>query len=550
MNLRSQNFSKEAIDHRKALLYPMGFKEKDMDKPFIGIINSWNEINPGHYHFKNIIDNIKKSIYRAGGLPFEIPITGICDGMCSNTSGDRYTLPSRDLVSIEIESMVEGNQLDGMVLLGSCDKIIPGMLMAINRVNIPSLVFTGGYMQPGHFNNEMITLTHTKQAYAKLIDGNLNEREYNQIIKNACPTAGACPFMGTANTMCIVAEVLGMTIPGNTSLAANSKQWKQMSKKTGKYIMKLIKEEWYPKDSLTKLSYLNAIKVIMAIGGSTNSILHLLAIAKSGGYKLDLNIFDKISKEIPLISTIYPSHDEFTMVDFAEAGGVQMIISELKEKLDLKELTVKGDLTDYLLNSKNKNQDVIHSISDPIQSEGGIAVLKGNLAKKGAIVKYSAVKKEMLVHKGPAKVFNSEKEGWNALINNEISKGDVVVIRYEGPKGSPGMPHLETFMSALCGKNLDKEIALITDGRFSGATRGAAIGHVSPEAYEGGVIAIIENGDQIEINIPKRKLEVKISDREIKNRLDKWNCVEKPSSGWLDIYRNMTNSSSEGATIF
>lgn len=550
MNLRSQNLSKEAIDHRKALLYPMGFKKKDMNKPFIGIINSWNEINPGHYHFKNIIENIKKSIYQAGGLPFEIPITGICDGMCSNTPGDRYTLPSRDLVSIEIESMVEGNQLDGMVLLGSCDKIIPGMLMAINRVNIPSLIFTGGYMQPGHFNNEMITLTHTKQAYAKLVDGILNEEEYNQIIENACPTTGACPFMGTANTMCIVAEVLGMTIPGNTSLAANSKEWKEMSKKTGEYIMNLIKSNWYPKNSLTKLSYLNAIKVIMAIGGSTNAILHLLAIAKSGEHKLDLNIFDKISKQIPLISAIYPSHDEFTMADFAEAGGVQLILSELKDLLDLQELTVAGDLSDYLKTHKIKNKNIIHSVSDPIQSEGGIAVLNGNLAKKGAIVKYSAVKKEMLVHTGPAKVFNSEKEGWNALLNNEINKGDVVVIRYEGPKGSPGMPHLETFMSALCGKNLDKEVALITDGRFSGATRGAAIGHVCPEAYEGGVIAIIEDGDQIEINIPKRKLELKITNRELNNRFKKWDCLEKSSSGWLNIYRNMTNSSSEGATIF
>jgi len=550
MKLRSKSFSEEAIDHRKALLFAMGIQEKEMDKPWVGIINSWNELNPGHFHFKNIINDIKESIYKAGGMPFEIPITGICDGICSNTPGDRYTLPSRDLVSAEIESIVEGNQLDAMVLLGTCDKIIPGMLMAINRVNIPSIIFTGGYMQPGFYKGKMITLTHTKQAYTSYKAGLIDRKEYKEIVRKACPSTGACPFMGTANTMCAIAEILGLTLPGNASLAANSFKWKEMAKEVGETIIKLIQDDWRPREKISFDSYLNAIKYLMATGGSTNALLHLTAVAKQSGYTIDLDIFDRISTEIPLLATIYPSHDYYTMVDLDKAGGVQAVLKELESKINLNVNTISGTLKNQLKTVKNLNTDVIHSLLKPIKTEGGIAILKGNLASDGAVVKYSAVKEKMLHHIGPAKVYNSEKEGWEALLKDEIKSGDVVVIRYEGPKGSPGMPHLETFMAAVCGKKLDNDVALITDGRFSGATRGPAIGHVSPEAYEGGVIALIEDGDLIDIDIPNRKIEVKLSEKEISNRRNNWRAVEKPSSGWLNLYKRLANSAVNGATIF
>jgi len=495
-------------------------------------------------------NDIKESIYKAGGMPFEIPITGICDGICSNTPGDRYTLPSRDLVSAEIESIVEGNQLDAMVLLGTCDKIIPGMLMAINRVNIPSIIFTGGYMQPGFYKGKMITLTHTKQAYTSYKAGLIDRKEYKEIVRKACPSTGACPFMGTANTMCAIAEILGLTLPGNASLAANSFKWKEMAKEVGETIIKLIQDDWRPREKISFDSYLNAIKYLMATGGSTNALLHLTAVAKQSGYTIDLDIFDRISTEIPLLATIYPSHDYYTMVDLDKAGGVQAVLKELESKINLNVNTISGTLKNQLKTVKNLNTDVIHSLLKPIKTEGGIAILKGNLASDGAVVKYSAVKEKMLHHIGPAKVYNSEKEGWEALLKDEIKSGDVVVIRYEGPKGSPGMPHLETFMAAVCGKKLDNDVALITDGRFSGATRGPAIGHVSPEAYEGGVIALIEDGDLIDIDIPNRKIEVKLSEKEISNRRNNWRAVEKPSSGWLNLYKRLANSAVNGATIF
>jgi dihydroxy-acid dehydratase len=550
IELRSQSFSEEAIDHRKALLFPMGFAEKDMERPLIGVINPWNELNPGQFHFKSVIGIVKTSIYNSGGLPLEIPITGICDGICSNTPGDRYTLPSRDLVSAEIESMVEGNQLDAIVFLGSCDKVVPGILMAVNRLNLPSLIFTGGYMQPGFLNEKMITVTHIKQAYASYKSNFIDRGTYKAIVRNACPSTGACPFMGTANTMCAVAEVLGLTLPGNASLAANSKDWNEMAKKIGPTIIRLIKEDWRPREKITIESYLNVIRYLMAVGGSTNSILHLPAIAKQAGHFIDIDLFDKISKQIPLLTTIYPNHDLYTMVELDKAGGIRAVLKELSEKLDLDVATINGTLRDNLIGAKNFNQDIIHPLTDPLNKEGGLAILKGNLAPDGSIVKYSAVKQKMLKHVGQARVYNSETEGWKALLNDEIKAGDVVIIRYEGPKGSPGMPHLETFMAALCGKKLDEKVALVTDGRFSGATRGPAIGHVSPEAYEGGVIALVEDGDIIKIDISERKLEIMLSPADIEIRRKKWKPVQKPSKGWLNLYKRLTTSASEGATIF
>ena len=550
--MRTQDFSEEAIDHRNALLFAMGLKEEDTTKPYVGIVNSWNELNPGHFHFKSVIEDIKSAIRKAGGLPLEIPVTGICDGICSNTPGDRYTLPSRDLVSAEVESMVEGNQLDGMILLASCDKVVPGMVMAVNRLNLPSVMFTGGYMQPGNYKGKMITLTHTKQSYAAYKGGLISKEDYKGVVRNACPTTGACPFMGTANTMCAMAEVLGLSLPGNASVAANSEEWKQMARDSGELIVALIKNNWKPREHITMESYMNFIKYVMATGGSTNTVLHLPAVAKQAGFQITYDDFDRISREIPLLSTIYPSHDVYTMVDFDRAGGVRAVLKELAAagKLCLDAGTVTGTLRERLEGIENRDTDVIRPVSNPISPEGGIAVLQGNMASRGAVVKFSAVKEKAYRLSGPAKVFDSEMEGWQALLRDEIVAGDIVVIRYEGPKGSPGMPHLETFLAAVCGKNLDENVALITDGRFSGANRGLGIGYVSPEAYEGGALALIQNGDIIEIDIPARSMNVKVSDEELAKRKANWKPIEKPATGWLALYKKMTSASDEGATIF
>ncbi len=550
--MRTQDFSEEAIDHRNALLFAMGLKEEDTTKPYVGIVNSWNELNPGHFHFKSVIEDIKSAIRKAGGLPLEIPVTGICDGICSNTPGDRYTLPSRDLVSAEVESMVEGNQLDGMILLASCDKVVPGMVMAVNRLNLPSVMFTGGYMQPGNYKGKMITLTHTKQSYAAYKGGLISKEDYKGVVRNACPTTGACPFMGTANTMCAMAEVLGLSLPGNASVAANSEEWKQMARDSGELIVALIKNNWKPREHITMESYMNFIKYVMATGGSTNTVLHLPAVAKQAGFQITYDDFDRISREIPLLSTIYPSHDVYTMVDFDRAGGVRAVLKELAAagKLCLNAGTVTGTLRERLEGIENRDTDVIRPVSNPISPEGGIAVLQGNMASRGAVVKFSAVKEKAYRLSGPAKVFDSEMEGWQALLRDEIVAGDIVVIRYEGPKGSPGMPHLETFLAAVCGKNLDENVALITDGRFSGANRGLGIGYVSPEAYEGGALALIQNGDIIEIDIPARSMNVKVSDEELAKRKANWKPIEKPATGWLALYKKMTSASDEGATIF
>lgn len=550
--MRTQSFSEEAIDHRNALLYAMGVKEEDTTRPYIAIVNAWNEINPGHYHFKNVIDEIKKAIYDAGGLPIEIPITGICDGICSNTLGDRYTLPSRDLVSAEIESMVEGNQMDGMIMLGSCDKVVPGMLMAACRLDLPAVLFSGGYMLPGNHKGKMITLTHTKQAFAAYKAGIMSKEDYKDVVKNACPTTGACPFMGTANTMCAFAEVLGFSISGNASVQANSEYWHKIAEKAGKKIVELVKEDWKPSKNITKENFINCIKYVMAVGGSTNSLMHIPAVAKQMGIEIPVDVFDKYSKKIPLISTIYPSHKTYTMREFDQAGGLLAVMKELERAglIHADVNTINGTYKEVLKEVENKNPDVIHPVDDPINEEGGLAVLRGNLASDSAIIKFSAVNEDALLFKGPARVYDSEQEGWEALLKDEITAGDVVVIRYEGPKGSPGMPHLETFMAAVCGKKLDSNIALVTDGRFSGATRGLAIGHVVPEAYEGGNIALIQNGDEIFIDIKNRVLKLNVDEEELQKRREKFKPMEKESKGYLNLYKRLTTSASKGATIF
>jgi dihydroxy-acid dehydratase len=547
-----RQWNEESLDHRNALLYAMGVSEKEAERPVIGIINSWNEMNPGHFPFKDALEDIKAEIYKAGGLPRELPVTGVCDGMCSNTAGDRYTLPSRDLVSSEVETLAELNMLEGMILLSSCDKVVPGMIMGALRVNIPAVMFSGGFMAAGRHKGKMITLTHTKQAYAAHIQGSISREDYKDVVRNACPTPGTCPFMGTANTMCAVAEIIGLSPHGNASVRSQTPAWREMGKVAARRIVSLVKEEIKPLDVINQESFDNAVRYMMATGGSTNSILHIPAMARQGGFDITPEYFDAISRDVPVISTIYPNHPEYTMEEFSEAGGLGAVVAELGAagKIAVASKGMFGTLADKIAVSENLNRQVIHTVAEPVHAQGGLAVLSGNIALDSAIVKFSAVEKAAWKFSGPARVFDSQDEAWHAMLEDRIAAGDVVVIRYEGPKGSPGMPHMETFMAAVLGKGLGTSIALVSDGRFSGATGGLAIGHVSPEAFDGGTIAFIKDGDRIDIDIENRTLMVDVSDEEFDRRRQGWKPVRKPASGWLRLYRDNTTSAHRGATVF
>lgn len=548
-----REWNEESLDHRNALLYAMGISEEDAKRPVIGLVNSWNEMNPGHFPFdKTVIQEMKDEIYKAGGLALELPVTGICDGICSNTPGDRYTLPARDLVSSEVEMVAELNMLEGMVIMATCDKVVPGMLMGAFRVNLPTTMLTGGYMAAGCYEDRMLTLTHTKQAYAAYVEGDMSREEYKAIVRHACPTPGACPFMGTANTMCAMAEILGFSPHGNASVRSQSEKWHQMAREAARKVVEAVKEEKRPSDFVTQKSLENVVRYMMATGGSTNSLLHIPALARQMGFDITPETFDAISREVPLISTIYPNHPVYTMEEFDRAGGLGAVVKEMVKagKIDADADGMFGTIRQKAELAENMDTDVIHPVAEPISEQGGLAVLHGNIGTDSAIVKFSAVAESAWIFDGPAKCYDSQDDAWHAILKDEIEAGDVVVIRYEGPKGSPGMPHMETFMAAVLGKGLGEKLALVSDGRFSGATGGLAIGHVSPEAYEGGNLALIQDGDMIHIDIRARKLTVDVSEEEFERRRKDWKPVEKPAMGWLKLYKNNCTSAHRGATIY
>ena len=548
-----REWNEESLDHRNALLYAMGISEEDAKRPVIGLVNSWNEMNPGHFPFdKTVIQEMKDEIYKAGGLALELPVTGICDGICSNTPGDRYTLPARDLVSSEVEMVAELNMLEGMVIMATCDKVVPGMLMGAFRVNIPTTMLTGGYMAAGCYEDRMLTLTHTKQAYAAYVEGDMSREEYKAIVRHACPTPGACPFMGTANTMCAMAEILGFSPHGNASVRSQSEKWHQMAREAARKVVEAVKEEKRPSDFVTQKSLENVVRYMMATGGSTNSLLHIPALARQMGFDITPETFDAISREVPLISTIYPNHPVYTMEEFDRAGGLGAVVKEMVKagKIDADADGMFGTIRQKAELAENMDTDVIHPVAEPISEQGGLAVLHVNIGTDSAIVKFSAVAESAWIFDGPAKCYDSQDDAWHAILKDEIEAGDVVVIRYEGPKGSPGMPHMETFMAAVLGKGLGEKLALVSDGRFSGATGGLAIGHVSPEAYEGGNLALIQDGDMIHIDIRARKLTVDVSEEEFERRRKDWKPVEKPAMGWLKLYKNNCTSAHRGATIY
>lgn len=540
----------EKAPHR-SLFKAAGYIDQELELPLIGVVNSYNEIVPGHVHLKDITEAVKVGVRMAGGTPLEFPSIAVCDGIAMNHTGMKYSLASRELIADSIEVMAEAHPFDGLVLLPNCDKIVPGMLMAAARLNIPAILVSGGPMMAGLYQGQRVSLSNLFEAVGKVYAGSMTEDELHQLEEAACPGCGSCSGMFTANSMNCLCEALGMALPGNGTVLAVSAARRRLAKMTGRQIVRLVQEGVRPTDIMTQSAFNNGLAVDMALGCSTNTVLHLPAIAAEAGMKIDLDDVNRISEQTPNLCKLSPM-GPFFVQDLDEAGGIPALMAELNKKglIDVKARTVSGTVSEQILNVENTRTDVIRSITDPHSPSGGIAVLRGNLAPDGAVVKKAGVAPEMLQHSGPARVFNSEDEAIEAITARKINKGDVIVIRYEGPKGGPGMREMLTPTATVAGLGLDKDVALLTDGRFSGATRGASIGHVSPEAAEGGPIAIIKEGDIIEIDIPNNSLSLALSEMEITARLKDWRAPEpKVKKGYLARYARQVSSASTGAVI-
>ena len=543
----------ERAPHR-ALLRAVGCSSDDWDKPFIGVINSFSEIVPGHIHLRTIAKAVKKGIRSRGGVPFEVNTIAVCDGIAMNHSGMKYSLPSRELIADSVEILAQAHAFDGLVFIPNCDKVVPGMLMAAIRLNLPCVFVSGGPMLAGKFvqgnTARSVDLITVFQAVGKVAKGKMTEAELQELEMVACPGYGSCAGMFTANTMNCLSEALGMALPGNGTIPAVEARRRQLAYKAGRQVMEALAKDIRPKDVITKDSLYNAFAVDMALGGSTNSVLHLAAIAHEAGIDFPLSLINEISDSVPNICKISPASD-YHIEDLDLAGGIPAIMHELSGLLKLEANTILDKpLGDIAKKAKVKDRKVIHPLSQPYASTGGISILFGNLAPDGSVVKSAAVAPEMLVHRGPARVFNSEEEATAAIMKGEFKSGEVIVIRYEGPKGGPGMREMLAATSLLSGMGMDKKVALITDGRFSGGTRGAAIGHVSPEAAERGPIAALRNGDMIKINIPDHKLEVELSQKELKQRLASLPAFEpKIKTGYLKRYSDKVSSASTGAVF-
>ncbi|HBE9442567.1 dihydroxy-acid dehydratase [Clostridioides difficile] len=537
---------------KRALMYGMGLTKEEIERPLIGIVNAQNEVIPGHLHLDEIAEATKNGVRMSGGLPLEFPTIGVCDGIAMGHVGMNYSLASRELIADSIEAMAMAHGFDALVLIPNCDKIVPGMLMAAARLNIPSIVVSGGPMLPGKKNGKVYDFNSAMEGVGACKDGIVSEEELEELAMNSCPGCGSCSGLFTANSMNCLTEALGMGIPYNGTAASHSGERKRIAKYAGMYVMELLKNDIKPRDILTIDAFKNAIAVDMAMAGSTNTVLHLPAIAYESGIELNLDFFDEISEKTPCLTKLSPS-GKHHIEDLHMAGGIPAIMNELSKingiNLDCKTVTGKT-IGENIRNCEIENEEVIHTLKNPYSNQGGLAILKGNLALNGAVVKKSAVAEEMLVHEGPARVFNSEEEAVNAIFSKKINKGDVIVIRYEGPKGGPGMKEMLSPTSAVAGMGLDKHVALLTDGRFSGATRGASIGHISPEAMEGGLIGLVEEGDIIFINIPDKKLELKVDEVEIENRKLKFKPLEpKIKHGYLSRYAKLVTSANTGAVL-
>ena len=530
----------------RSLLKSLGLDNEDLKKPFIGVVNSFNEIVPGHIHLRGICDEVKKGILMEGGIPFEFPTIAVCDGLAMNHEGMHYSLPSRELIVDTIEVMVKAHSFDALVLIPNCDKSVPAMMMAAARLNIPSIIVSGGPMLKGKLMGKSLDLISAFEAVGSYKNNLLRENELNEIEENSCPTCGSCAGMFTANSMNCLSEALGLALEGNGTIPAVYSKRKTLAKQSGKQIMKLLKNNILPRDILTKKSFENALAVDMALGCSTNTVLHLTAIAKEAKINLDLNLIDDVSKKTPQLCKLSPGGD-YHIEDLYFSGGIYAVMEELaKNDLIHKDSITVGGKLGPLIEGKLKD-GIIRPISNPYSKTGGIKVLYGNLAPLGCVVKKSAVSEAMMKKTLISRVFSSEEDASEAILSGKIKMGEAVVIRYEGPKGGPGMREMLTPTSSLCGMGLDESVSLITDGRFSGGSRGAAIGHVSPEAAQGGPISIVENGDVIEIDIDAGLIELKVSDEEISLRLSKLEPLKKETADYLKRYSHFISSSNEGA---
>ncbi|GAB4352042.1 MAG: dihydroxy-acid dehydratase [Candidatus Abyssubacteria bacterium] len=529
----------------RALYKAAGYSDDDLKKPLIAVANSWNELNPGHVHLRETAARVKEGIWRAGGMPAEFNTIGPCDGIAQGR-GMHYILPSRDIVAASVECMAGAHQVDGIVFIGSCDKIIPGMLMAALRLDVPCIFFTGGIMLP---RGDTVTCD-IKEAIGRFAAGEITQQDFTRIESETCASVGGCNMMGTASTMCCLLETLGLALPATTTLAAVDPARARLAREAGTLAVRLVKRNVRPSSILTRASFENAIRVLLAFGGSTNALLHLPSIAAEMNIHLPLEEFDRLSRTTPLLCRFKPA-SKLNLLDFHNAGGVPALMRELAPLLQLDRPTVSGKTLKQLVRSAKKaDGTVIARLNTPLAKEGGIAILRGNLAPGGAVVKTSGVSQKMMTHRGPAVVFDSEEEVRAHLSTRKVKPGSVLVIRYEGPRGGPGMRELSIPAAMLVGMGLGDSVAMVTDGRYSGATRGPCIGHVCPEAADGGPLAIVHDGDIIEIDIPNRTLKVDLSKSEIKARLKRWRPPSpRMNKGFLSLYQRIVGSASTGARL-
>ncbi len=541
----------EKAPHR-SLFKSLGLTDQEMERPFIGIVNSYNDIVPGHINLDKIAAAAKAGVRLAGGTPFEFQTIAVCDGIAMNHIGMKYSLGSRELIADSVEIMATAHAFDALVFIPNCDKVVPGMLMAAARLNIPSIFVSGGPMLAGVSDRRAISVTQIFEGVGQAAIGKIDMQQLACLEEQACPTCGSCSGMFTANSMNCLTEAVGMALPGNGTIPAVYSERIRLAKQTGIKIMELLNKNIRPLDIMTPAAFHNAITMDMAIGCSTNSVLHLLAIAEEAGVNIDLDLFNRISEHTPHLCKISPAGFHH-MEDLYRAGGVQAIYNELSKRglVNQAVMTVTGAvLGENIAATPVRDYEVIRPLNNPYNNSGGLAILFGNLAPEGAVVKKGAVDPEMMQHQGPARVFNNEEDAVATILAQKIKAGDVVVIRYEGPQGGPGMREMLTPTSVIAGMGLDREVALITDGRFSGATRGASIGHVSPEASSGGPIALVEEGDIIQIDIPAHRLQLLVDDTELANRLGRWTKPQPNiKTGYMKRYAEMVQSASRGATF-
>ena len=556
MESMKSNVVKQGIERapHRALLHALGCTRDEMDKPFISIVNSFSEIVPGHMHLKDIAEAAKAGVRSGGGVPFEVNTIAVCDGIAMNHPGMKYSLPSRELIADSVETVAQAHAFDALVFITNCDKIIPGMLMAAVRLNLPAIFISGGPMLAGRLAGDngfkKVDLNSVFEAVGKVVRKQMTVAELEHLEEVACPGCGSCAGMFTANTMNCLTEALGMGLPGNGTIPAVDNRRRQLAKKAGQQVMELLDKDIRPRDIITREAIYNAFAVDMALGGSSNSVLHLVAIAHEAGIDYPLSLINEISERTPNLCKLSPAGD-YHIEDLDNAGGIPAVMKELPGLLNLELRTVSGkSVGEIIENARVIDTGVIHSVDTAYSAKGGIAILFGNLAPDGGVVKRAAVAPEMMVHRGAARVFDSEEEATKAIMDDDIKSGEVIVIRYEGPRGGPGMREMLTPTSVLSGMGMDKEVALITDGRFSGATRGAAIGHVSPEAASRGPIAALKDGDIIKIDIPDYRLDVELSDGEISSRLAELAEFEpKVKTGYLSRYAERIGSASTGAVF-